>query len=157
MPHALVVRVVCVRSLRVLSMRVRVDSLWRGLSTTKEGASLSARCSEQLNVCLSALTDLRLSFSPGTKIRGDLGEFDLQDLAELGRLLLGSGRCGGEVGNPEESLLASMGAFRLGWQCKPLTVLSRGRSSTPAIPLANRLIDLPTSLVGQRRGTLSCS
>jgi len=67
-------------------MRVRVDSLWRGLSTTKEGASLSARCSKELNVCLLLLTDLRLSFSPGTKIRGELGEFDLQDPAELGRL-----------------------------------------------------------------------
>src|SRR6516162_11395782 len=86
MPHVLVVRVGNQRGLFVdsRSMRVRVrvrevlDGLSNGLlttsglSTTKEGESLSARCSEQLNVCLSSLTDLRLSFSPGTKIRAEL-------------------------------------------------------------------------------------
>jgi hypothetical protein len=136
MPHATVVRLDPLLDPLLLDVCLFDPCVFHvsgmGLSTAKEGASLSARCSEQLNVCLSALTDLRLSFSPGTKIRGDLGEFDLQDLAELGRLLLGSGCCGGEVGNPEESPLASTGAFRLGWQCKPLTLLSRGSPSTPA-------------------------
>jgi len=51
-----------------------------GLPTTKEGASLSARCSEQLNVCLIMANQFAIVVFAGTKIRAEL---DPQDFAEL--------------------------------------------------------------------------